>query len=289
MNEVIPWSTKYLASEETFSNFMENETKIFTTSIGIRNVDLRCDANDKIFKQTFSSEGSDWNNNLLKVIEKGKGKDKKKVAVATIKIRLNSNINEVFSGFTPFDREVCLAVMSEQWYGQKYATISGIYRVMVGDCNSENKRKKPRKNMEIKVEESVQKMMATMVELDYSDACQKFGYNEGEPFRRISPILPIEYLKGIVVNGKRTNVIYFRGPCPLLELAKIKNSQVLTYNKMLLSVPIQNTELLIPLKSYILRRITEIKLHKKLKPFITFKDVFEKNNLLNIDNHKKRE
>ena len=59
-----------------------------------------------------------------------------------------------------------------------------------------------------------------------------------------------------------------------MTIARVKK-QIITYPVALRDIPYQNnTTLIIILKSYVIRRVLEIKLHSQLTPAITFDDIF---------------
>ena len=119
-----------------------------------------------------------------------------------------------------------------------------------------------------------------------TDYCQKLNCNGGNSFEIISPLLPAKIITETTVNGKASTVIQLLAQSPLWQIALLKN-QFLSFDIELLNVPFQNnSKMIIELKIYVLRRITEIIAHH-LTPTLTFDDIFFKCRLENSDNKKK--
>lgn len=122
---------------------------------------------------------------------------------------------------------------------------------------------------------SVERLMSIRITIDFSQACASMKRYCSAGKRLVSTILPCKYVDGVEFNGQNCAVIYFLDESPLLTIARVKK-QMLTYGVDLLDVPNQNnTPLVVRIKSYLIRRVNEIKAHK-LEPTITFADVFEK-------------
>ena len=129
--------------------------------------------------------------------------------------------------------------------------------------------------------------MMCRIEVDLSEACKEYGYNNGKPCKLVGTILPCKYLKDVLVNGKLTNVINFYEVSPLYQAAEIKNGQILTYEKKILNVPeISNTVYNITVKGYIWQRILEITEHN-LEPVMLISTILESNNLTDISRKAK--
>ena len=132
--------------------------------------------------------------------------------------------------------------------------------------------------------------MRTIVNFqNIGESLQHLGYiDEDKTFKiKTASILPACELD-CTINGQFVeNVLYFDRMSPLLELAETKN-QIVRFPSELLDVPNQNnTPLIIALKTYVLRRVAEVKLHKQMTPTITFDDVFKKCRLNKADKYKK--
>ena len=120
---------------------------------------------------------------------------------------------------------------------------------------------------------SLKKLIGTIIEIEDSSVNSAFNYDDEA--NKCSSILPAHFLDAIV-NGNDASAVYFDRISPLMEIAK-NRKQLLTYDTALLDVPtVRNTFMNTTLKSYVMRRICEIKLHKNLRNIITFRDVFDK-------------
>ena len=105
--------------------------------------------------------------------------------------------------FTPFDREVCLACISEQASGNQITTIDAIYRCMTG---SEQKHASPSVAEDIR--RSLDRIIFCKVTFDASDICNKFGYNSRKPMIYTGSLLPAEYLQN--VNFVKTIITLYK-------------------------------------------------------------------------------
>ena len=100
--------------------------------------------------------------------------------------------------------------------------------------------------------------------------------------------MPCEFLDGYIVNGKPTTVIKFFKVSALYQSAEVQNGQILDYSKKLLAIPnVNNSDDVIVLKGYLLRRVLEIIAHK-MTPTILLDTVFNDTGFANMT-PKKRE
>ena len=237
----------------------------------------RHDPNDKISKAFFNITDDQYAEGKILVKE-----GVKKNATVVTSITFN-NMDELLPRprFTPFDREVCFACISEQASGNQITTIDAIYRCMTG---GERKHASPKISEDIR--RSLDRLIFCKVTFDASDTCKKFGYNAKEPMIYTGSLLPAEYLQNVTINGKKTTCIRFLRRSPLFDFAEIKNSQILSYDKKILDLPVNNNQDTLIIKCYLARRILEILKHN-LKRTITFEDVINKNGFENADKFKK--
>ena len=264
---------------------MNDVTSAFTpTFTKTKSAKKRKDPNDKINKSFFNMTEQLHEAGKLIVLE---GVSQKKINGNVIKENIVTPITLEYSQYTEkimatkprfnaFDREVLNACIAEQAVGNAVTTVNSIYRNMTGD----SKDRKPSAEMVKLIKSSLSKLMFCEVEIDLTDVCVKYGYNSGKAPTLHSAILPGKYIESIL-NGQKIISVEFYEPSPLFIAAEIKNGQILSYDKNLLDVPLNNTPTIITVKSYLLRRICEIHAHK-LTPVITFADIFEKNNLTEL-------
>ena len=192
---------------------------------------------------------------------------------------------ELSEPLNEFDRAVfdaCISAYQQEFDG---ITADTIWHAMTGGKNVNIKVRAAQKSA---VLNSIKRLMSILITIDFSQACKEMKRYCGAGTKLVSTILPCKYVDGVTINGqKNCAVIYFNDESPLLIIARIKQ-QLLTYDVKLLGVPNQNnTELVTKAKSYIVRRVNEIKMHE-LTPTITFTDVFEKCGLVDANNDRKR-
>ena len=168
-----------------------------------------------------------------------------------------------------FDKEVLIACMCDQQYGNKTTTINAIYRNLIG---SDESYIKANPHMRKRILESIKRLIGHIITIDMSKTCKKMGYKlEDYPNGTItSSILPAMLCEGGMVNGKFTkDIIKFDRPSPLFVVAQAKH-QIITYAKCILRVPdISNTEQNIIVKNYVLEYVMGCRAH----PRKTIKDI----------------
>lgn len=240
----------------------------------------RVEINDKftktIFKSILQSGGG------YTVTERKASKNSNGKIQAPIKTNfIISNYDDDEISLSEFDRAVLSAVISEQKVGNLYTTIPIIYRALTGKVGKGATGVNPEPNQREIIKNSLVYLMSTNINFtDAQKSLLDMGYikDPGEFDVDISPILPAQLLHfKNTINGQMVkDVLYFTVKSPLLEYAELKN-QIVRYPSALLDIPNQNnTPLIIMLKTYVLRRISEIKLHRQLAHTITFNDVFKK-------------
>lgn len=180
-----------------------------------------------------------------------------------------------------FDRAVLSVCTSEFLIGNICTTPSVIFRALigkVGECDKE-----PSKNQKSAIIESTSKSLATVVKFDTTQSFQKLNYEEAKIVELA--VLPCCHIQA-KINGQIADVIRFDRISPFYDMADPKN-KIVRYPISLLDVPNpNNTPLIISLKTYVMRRVAEIKAHK-MTPTITFEDVFEKCRLDGADRKTK--
>ena len=243
--------------------------------------------NDKLTKLVFNLPENEFFGMILKgadnfVTENPKNRNSKVKTYFWLenvgKIELSEPLNE-------FDRAVFDVCASTQLAGFDGVTVDTICRVMTGGKSHNTKISFLQRSA---VLSSVERMMSIRITVDFSQACAKMKRYCGAGKKLVSTILPCKYVDGVTVNGQPDcAVIYFLDESALVTIAKAKR-QLLTYDAELLNVPNQNnTPLIATIKSYIVRRVFEVKAHE-LTPKITFADVFAKCRLAVTDNDRKR-
>ena len=252
---------------QTTESIIENisNTKYFPST-------MRVSCNDKLTKILFSN--TSFRNKTLGMDEKFHSRKKQEEKIVTkFKVLGVNSLDEL-------ERAVFDICISEQLAGNCFTTISAIYRALIGQVGNQNVR--PMKNQFGAIVKAIEKLMAAEISFqNIGDNLKILGYTKSNANFSLqsSNILPAVLFKetSCRVNGKDTEfVLYFHCLSPIFEIANLK-SQILRYPHELFNVPNQNnTPRVIAIKSYVMRRITEIKAHRQLEHTITFDDVFTK-------------
>ena len=261
----------------------ELNKELSNRSVSLKNsvVKDRKDSNDKISKLFLNPT---YKESVDKIIMVGEGMQQGRNIISTVTWDFDDKIladNPQLAKFTAFDREVILTAISEYVVHRTnlpmpYSTTpEAIYRAMVGDDGSNNKRKNPSQTMLDDIQESLKKASRCRIKIDMSDVCKAYGYSDSLPVIFEGYLLPINFLHGVKVNGKITTMVSILGTSPLYKAAEKKNGQILTYEKKSLDIPLNNSKDIIIIKNQLLRRILEVKKHcKDLMPVIILENFF---------------
>lgn len=259
-------------------------------SIGrtIRNVQIyptkeRIELNDKMTKVFFNLDQATYNilrsGELAHIVESSD--DDEMLTPFTIIGPYDDPPNE-------FDRAVLSVCTSEYKAGNHYTTPDIIFRALVGKVGEDNAT--PHKNQLSAILHSLNKLMNTSISYNTSQSFSKLRYKIDKDKAVISQssLLPACRVN-ITINGKVADVIYFDRLSPLYDITNAKN-QFIRFDPHLLNVPNQNnTPLVISLKTYVLRRVAEIKAHKQLAPTITWDNVFQRCKISNASRKVKQD
>lgn len=170
-----------------------------------------------------------------------------------------------------FDYAVFSVCVSYFDAGYKCITLAIIYRALTSKSNTARLRP----DLRDAILNSLKKLIGTVIEIDETDVNSAFKYADNDHSKHISAILPAHF-DDKIINGQDASVIHFDRESPLMEIAR-NRKQLLKYEVSLLDAPsIRNTFMNIMLKSYVMRRVVEIKSHKRLSPILTFDDIFKK-------------
>ena len=262
----------------------------------LRNTKDRKDSNDKLSQIFFKPDVSQAKRNGGYIVN---GKVKTSKVKNEILWKFDKEFldaNPRLLDFTAFDKEVILACISEHVthlenkdYESSYTTtLDSIYRAIVGDDGEGKNEKRPSPAMLEKIKESIRKASFCRIHIDLTESCRKYGYNDGKPLKLETYILPCKFLDGYIVNGKPTTVIKFYEVSALYQSAEVQNGQILNYDKKLLAIPnVNNSDEVIALKGYLLRRVLEILAHK-MTPTILLDTVFHDTGFSDLTRDKKR-
>ncbi len=187
--------------------------------------------------------------------------------------------DETFTLSEPLDQFHCAVLcagISELYAGNHQTTVPIIYRAITGKVNRGSDAD-PSKKQLIDIKNAIDLLMRLQLTYTPTHLCELTRYNNGNPKKIVSALLPCKRLEFTTINGQNANIIELLSESPLLTSAQLKNNQILTYKTELLDVPyMNNSRMNIGLKHYTMRRVQEISLHRQLQPIITFADVFFK-------------
>ena len=215
-----------------------------------------------------------------KVLEKKKYK--KFGDIVTVYRISNSDDYDNTDPLNEFDYAVFSVCVSFFDKGYQCITVAIIYRALTGKGNTA----RVTSDLREAILHSLKKLIGTLIEIDESEINAAFKYADSDHSKKCSAILPA-HLDDKIINGNDASVVYFDRESPLMEIAHQRN-QLLRYDVSLLNAPdIRNTFMNVMLKSYVIRRVVEIKAHKQLKPTLTFDDIFEKCRIKNASRKTK--
>ena len=269
-------------------------------SITLTNTRDRKDPNDKTMHKFFNplpAQIEKQNMELLVGTVK-KGKNKGNDVIVNVNWDFTPEflaLNPQLEKFNAWDKVVIKTCISEYVthsqgdFSKPFdTTLESLYRAMVGDDGTTDKRKSLTPKIKEEMLHSIDKARMCNITIDLTDACEQYGYNNGKPAVYKGNLLSCSYVDGVIVNGKPTTILHFTDISPLYKAAEIQNNQILTYDKNLLALPENNKNKdSILIGDYFLCRVLEIKAHK-MTPTIILETAF--NNLGFIDiTSKKRE
>lgn len=182
-------------------------------------------------------------------------------------IRFLNNKKEV----NDYDWLIHSAVATSYIVGEnEYITFPMIYETMTG--NSKNFLNK---QQAIQIEESVLKLMSTVVEIDATEEMEAYGK---APYLYKGNLLYAEMVEDKSINGKLTQCLHILKKPTLYEYADSKN-QIDRININLLNTPLNKNTGTLLLQSYLFKRILAIKGSSKLSPNIVYDTLFKELNI----------
>ena len=275
--------------------------KDIINSIAITNTLIRKDPNDKAMHKFFtpSSIQAEKQKMPLRIGIVKKGKNKGKDVAINVDwhftpefLALNPQIEE----FDAWDKVVIKTCISEYVthtlgdFSKPFdTTLESLYRAMVGDDGTTDRRKSLTPKIKQEMLRSIDKARMCNITIDLTFVCEQYGYNNGKPAIYKGNILSCSYIDGVIVNGKPTTVLHFTDISPLYKSAEIQNNQILTYDKKILALPTKNKNKdSIIIGDYYWCRVLEIKNHK-MTPTIKFETAFERLGYINISKDKRKQ
>lgn len=245
--------------------------------------------NDKLTRWVFNLPEHEFADMILDGVDNGITENPKVKSKPKVKTKFRfENVGTVELSSKPlneFDRAVFDVCVTAQQAGFVGITADTIWRTMTGGRDN---AMRVYSSQRAAVLESIDRLMSIRIKIDFSQACDKMKRYCGAGKKLVSIIMPCEYVDGVTVNGRQDcTVIRFLKESALVTIAKAKG-QLLNYDAELLNVPNQNNTMsTVTIKSYLVRRVSEIKAHE-MTPTVTFADVFKKCGLADADNDRKR-
>lgn len=187
---------------------------------------------------------------------------------------------------TPFHRELLFTAISAYEQGYRVLTFNMTTRALTGD---------PRAIQGKKFYEAIKmgfdKLLFTRIKIDLSpllEAFPKYGKRYTGTTELVSPLLPGRYFE-TQINGQKTLAIELLGSSPIMTVANLKR-QVISYDTAILNIPNQNnTETVVVIKNYLLRRISLMPPKGRLNKSILFETLLRECGLADADRFKKRD
>ena len=224
---------------------------------------------------------------VLRVIEKRKFRGGKDITTP-FRISVDDNFEpNLRRPLNQFDFAVLCACISEWSVGNRYTTLSIIYRAISGKVGKSDFN--PGREQIMNILQSLDKLRRTRIGINMDTVCKKLHYNGGASFRKDTVLLPCKFVNKTTINGQETSTIFFEQESLLLEIARMKNNQLLSCETSLLYVANQNSTCInVSVKFYVLRRVLEIIAHsKQMTPSITFSDLYQKCRIEDLPPDKK--
>ena len=155
----------------------------------------------------------------------------------------------------PFDREILYVAISAREQGINCLSFQMILNALTGGVKDKDLSKR------LEAIKAAVKRLMTVITIDLApllNAFPKYRKRHVGSAELTAQILPCKMLD-VEINGRRTFAVELLGESPLMTVAKLKQ-QLITYDLEPLAVPNQNnTEQVIVIKNYLLRRINLIK------------------------------
>lgn len=239
----------------------DTETEKFQIQRRLTKMSVPC---DKLTNAIFHYAPEDFKEIILDHVECGciEGEDHKgKTVVTPYWLGLAEDYVDL-SPLTPFHKEVLFAAISA--YEQGYRVLS--YTIILNSLTGTVKSHIWKKQYEA-IKEAVHKLMKTIIKVDLEPLLTAFpNYKKRYKGKSLlqSPLLPSRTLE-CKLNGQETFAIELCEESPLMTVAKLKH-QIITYENSSLDIENQkNTENVIVLKNYLLRRIKLMKSPQRKK------------------------
>ena len=240
---------------------------------------------DKLSNHMFNYTADEFKDIILnhEECECVEGQDRKGKEVTTPYYLSAAEEYADLSPLTAFDRELLYGIASAYEQGFKFLSFKMMLSAMTGDVKDKDLSKR------LEAIKAAIKRLMTVIRIDLAPllkAFPKYRKRHVGSAELISPILPCKILDIVEINGQRTFAVELLDESPLMTVAKLKQ-QLITYDLEPLAVPNQNnTEQVIVIKNYLLRRIKLIK--RGLNSTMLFDTIYRECGLADADKWQKQ-
>lgn len=211
------------------------------------------------------------------IVEENIKKGRKKETVQT---RMLFNVPYTDKGLVSppdvFDISVLWACSALREGGRNFVTANTIYQVMTG--KGLGRSKKISEQLKADIIASVKKMMTFPVVVQAGEVCSMYGFTgKLKAGGQMGVALPAVIRgEGTLNGGQVEEVIELKYESAFMELARIKNKQITTYDTALLDVPKLNANRqTVPIPHYLLTRIEASKHGKHMQKKILIDTAIE--------------
>jgi len=278
-----------------------NPPKIKSSKLMLNNTHERKDPNDKTMHKFFNPLPAQFEKQKMELLVGSvkSGKNKGNDVIVNVDWDFSPNflaMNPQIEKFDAWDKVVIKTCISEYVthtqgdFSKPFdTTLESLYRAMVGDDGTTDKRKSLTPKIKEEMLHSIDKARMCNITIDLTEVCEQYGYNNGKPAVYNGNVLSCSYIDGVIVNGKPTTVLHFTDVSPLYKSAEVQNNQILTYDKNLLALPTKNKNKdSIIIGDYFLCRVLEIKSHK-MTPTIKLETAFSILGFTDISKDKRKQ
>lgn len=242
---------------------LQNNNLLNYTHIPFKNISH---PGDKMSKALVTMTPEEQETGELQVIELAQSRKQSQI-ISTIKFDIDQMKKLGFSHLDSFDLFVMFTCFAIQAGGNKITSVPIIYRTMKGiSGNSHQNKNKITPTMRHEILASIEKLRLTPITIDATGICSKYGYvGKGNYVNDYLLACKVVNDGSIMINGAIVeDAIVFYGESPLVEIAKMKNNQIITYEKSLLNVPLNTNRNNIVIPPYLIQRIKTSE-HKEVR------------------------
>lgn len=186
-----------------------------------------------------------------------------------------------FNDMTPlswFDLSV-LAICHVYYKRGEVVSLNTIHRILTGSKHP------PTEEQKKEIENSVVRLMKTVITVDMSELYQTNAKSKRPRWnlpwdKKTAPLLPCVLEGGVMLNGKKTDVVKVYEISPLMEIAEGKKQQLAVEAKLLATPELKNNRRVLRVKvfviAFVVRMAESLKAGRKNIPTsLTFETIYE--------------